>query len=61
MTQEEIEKQVETIKNQMNARLNDIVNQDAILQKLQGQLDGINWIQGEQNGISETSNGETGK
>ena len=56
MTQEEIEKQVETIKNQMNARLNELVSQDAILQKLQGQLDGINWIQGEQNGIVKKGN-----
>jgi len=61
MTQEEIEKQVEAIKNQMNLRVNELVNQDAILQKLQGQLDGINWIQGEQNGIVKESDGEVGE
>jgi hypothetical protein len=58
MTQEEIQKQIETIKNQMNVRLNDIVSKDAIIQKLQGQLDGINWIQGEQNGIVKEGDGE---
>jgi len=59
MTQEEIQKQIETIKNQINLRLNELVNQDGIIQKLQGQLDGINWIQGEQNGIVKEGDGET--
>lgn len=58
MTQEEIQKQIETIKNQINLRLNELVNQDGIIQKLQGQLDGINWIQGEQNGIVKEGDGE---
>tara|TARA_R110002012_G_scaffold42196_6_gene114988 strand:- start:2893 stop:3078 length:186 start_codon:yes stop_codon:yes gene_type:complete len=58
MTQEEIQKQIETIKNQINLRLNELVNQDGIIQKLQGQLDGINWIQGEQNGIVKEDDGE---
>lgn len=58
MTQEEIQKQIETIKNQINLRLNELVNQDGVIQKLQGQLDGINWIQGEQNGIVKENDGE---
>ena len=58
MTQEEIQKQIETIKNQINLRLNELVKQDGIIQKLQGQLDGINWIQGEQNGIVKEGDGE---
>ena len=58
MTQEEIQKQIETIKNQINLRLNELVNQDGIIQKLQGQLDGINWIQGEQNAIVKEDDGE---
>ena len=58
MTQEEIQKQIETIKNQINLRLNELVNQDGVIQKLQGQLDGINWIQGEQNGIVKEDDGE---
>ncbi len=64
MTQNKIdekdaEKIIESIKEAMNARLQQIVQNDARLQKLQGQLDGILWSQGEENGIVETDNGET--
>ena len=56
---EDAEKIIESIKEAMNARLQQIVQNDARLQKLQGQLDGILWSQGEENGIVETDNGET--
>ena len=64
MTQNKIdekdaEKIIESIKEAMNARLQQNVQNDARLQKLQGQLDGILWSQGEENGIVETDNGET--
>ena len=64
MTQNKIdekdaEKIIESIKEAMNARLQQIVQNDARLQKLQGELDGILWSQGEENGIVETDNGET--
>ena len=55
---EEAEKIIESIKEAMNARLQQIVQNDARLQKLQGQLDGILWSQGEENGIDKADNGE---
>tara|TARA_R100000458_G_C8264003_1_gene239253 strand:+ start:545 stop:745 length:201 start_codon:yes stop_codon:yes gene_type:complete len=55
---ENAEKIIESIKEAMNARLQTLVQNDARLQKLQGQLDGILWSQGEENGIVETNNGE---
>lgn len=57
--EKDAEKIIESIKEAMNARLQQLVQNDARLQKLQGQLDGILWSQGEENGIVQTDNGET--
>ena len=58
---EDAEKIIESIKEAMNARLQQLVQNDARLQKLQGQLDGILWSQGEENGIVKTDNPEAGQ
>ena len=59
--EQDVEKIIESIKEAMNTRLQTLVQNDARLQKLQGQLDGILWSQGEENGIVKTDNPEAGQ
>ena len=58
---QDVEEIIESIKEAMNTRLQTLVQNDARLQKLQGQLDGILWSQGEENGIVKTDNPEAGQ
>ena len=60
MTLPDIEAKMKEIKEAMQERLNFLVSDDAVLQKMQGQLDGITFMEGNRNGTTEAGNSKTG-
>ena len=54
MTQPDGNAKKQELKEAMQERLNNLVANDPILQKMQGQLDGITFMEGEQDGHIKT-------